>query len=149
MRGGPRVDDAQRRVQHVAALAVLQTQQRSVRREAAPVEARTLRSRHPQPIGAPQRLFRRSSVDRDVDREPVAIAHRGGHDAGRLCEPFVPAERDAVQVRPGVAAGERRREPPAGLVARLVLPPQDVGAIHGDGSADDADRVIGDLAPRA
>ena len=94
-----------------------------------PPRLKPLRSRHAEPIGAADRLLRRPAVDRHVHGEAVTIADRGSHDARRLSEAFVPPDRDAVQEWTGVTARERRRVPASRLVARLVLPPQGVGAV--------------------
>ena len=83
----------------IAVLGVLEAEQRAVRREGAPQEAI--------PVGASE-AYRRvravddlglAAVERDVDREAVAIGDRRHHDPGRLRESLVPAVRHAVEER--------------------------------------------------
>src|SRR5919199_1371585 len=140
-----RVDDAQRRMQQVAVLGVLQAEERAVGGEAAAEEAAWALA-DPDEVGRAVELAHVAAA-RDIDREAVAVANARGDDAGRLRQAVAPAVRHAVEERSALAAGERLEEPEAGLVTRLVVEPEDALAVQRRQPVDDADAALSHLAP--
>ena len=130
----------------VAVLGMLEAEQRSVRREGAPQEAFPVGASESHRPVSPVDDLRLAALQRDVDREAVAIGDRRRHDPRRLCESLVPSMRHAVEKRRGVAAVERLHLPAAGLVAALVLEPQHTLAVEGRNGVDEPDRMSRHLA---
>ena len=144
-----RVDDAERWVDEVAVLGVLEAEQRAVRGE-RPAE-KSPRLDAPEPhrvIGAVDRLCR-AAVDRHVDGEALAIGDRRDDDPRCLREPFVPAVRHAVEEQRRLASVERLHVPAAGLVAALVLEPENAVAVERRDGVDETDGMVGHLPARA
>ena len=132
----------------VAVLRVLEAEQRPVRREGAAEEAGLVRAPEAKGLGRAVELARGCAVERHVHREPVAVADAGDDDSRRLREALVPAVRDALEERSRLAARERLDEPLPGLVAGLVLEPEDALAVERRRAVEQADGVVRDLPAR-
>ena len=133
----------------VAALPVLQAEQRAVGGERPAEES--LRLSAPEPHGAVGAVDRPcgATVDRDVDGKALAVRDPGDDDPGRLGEPLAPSVRHPVEEECRLAAVEGLHVPAAGLVATLVLEPEDPFAVERRDGIDEADRVVGHLPARA
>ena len=148
-RAGPRIDDPQRRMDQVAVLGVLVTEQRTVARQRAAQEAAVVVPTEPHGVAGAMELMRASAVERYVDGEAVSIGGRRDDDSRSLREALVPAVRDAVEERSRLASEERLREPLAGLVAGLVLEPEHAFAVEARNRVDQPDWMVRYLAARA
>src|SRR5439155_25024073 len=133
----------------VPVLGVLQAEQRAVGRKPAAEESTLVEAADANGFGRPIDLRRRVAVERDVDCESVTVADSGRHDSGGLGETLVPAMRNTVQKRSGLPSRERLHEPAAGLIAGLVLEPQDLPAIESRRPVDHADDAVGHLTALA
>ncbi len=133
---GARIDDAQRRVNQVAVLGMLEAEQASVRRERSAEEATVVRACERHRFGGAVDLSRRCAVQRHMNREPVAIRDRDDDDSRRLRQPVAPAVRNALEKRLRFAAVERLHQPAARLVAGLVLKPEHAFAVEGRHGVD-------------
>ena len=145
-RARARIDDAQRRVDQVAVLGVLEAEERAVRRERA-AQAAVLGGGEVHRLLRAMDLARWASVERYVDREPVAVADPDRDDPRALGQAAVPAVGNALEEGLRLTAVERLDEPAAGFVPGLVLEPQHTLAVERRGSGEDADRMIRHLAP--
>ncbi len=144
-RAGARIDHAKRGVYEVAVLRVLEAEQRAVRGERPAEES--VRFDAPEPhraIGAVDRPCG-AAVDRDVDGEALAVGDRRDDDPRRLGEPFVPSVRHAVEEERRLASVERLHVPAAGLVAALVLEPENALAVERRDGVDETHRMVGHL----
>ena len=130
----------------VAVLGVLQAEMRSIRGQRAEQEAAFVDAAESNRFGGAVHLASLGSVQRDVHGKALAVAQAGSHDPLRLRQPFAPPVANAFQECAGLAAAEWLHEPAAGLVAALVLKPDDSLAVECRCSVDHAHRVIGDLA---
>ncbi len=145
----PCVENAECLVDDVALLRVLDAEKRSVEGEPAEQETSFVVAPDSQPARRTSQLAHRLAVPRDVDREPVSVADSGRDDARSLCQPLAPAVRDALEERPRLTAGKRLDEPPAGLVAGLVVEPEHTLAVERRGAVRDADRALAHLTAHA
>ena len=95
-------------------------------------------------------LARGRSVERDVDREPVAVADPDRRRSpGAWARPsFQPCGTPSRNGRVSPPC-ERLDEPAAGLVPGLVLEPEHALAVERRRSVEEADRMIRHLAPLA
>src|SRR5207249_7094989 len=100
-------------------------------------------------LGRPVDLRCRTAVERDVDGESVAVADCRRYDPGGLGKALVPAIRNTFQKRSGLASREGLHEPATGLIAGLVLEPQDPLPVESRGSIDHADDAVGHLTTLA
>ena len=139
------IDDPDGRVRDVAVLGVLEGEQRAVGRERGELARGPVRAGEPEPLGAPRDLLGGRSAERHVDREPVAVADRHGHQPRRLRHALGPPDRHALEERLltaslqrlAASARSRRRCPPARTPPRRRR--RGVALQH-------ADRVVRDLA---
>src|SRR5688572_3994513 len=90
-----------------------------------------------------------AAIEGDVDREAVAVGDRCDDDSGGLREPLAPAVRHAVEKERRLAAREGLHVPAAGLVAALVLKPENALAVQRGDGIDETHRVIRHLTTRA
>src|SRR5690348_9938437 len=104
---------------HVAVLGMLETQERLVRRQRALVRAGHQRVHAPEldRLLAERKLPCSPAAVGGPDREAVTVVQGGGSALAPDREAGVPAFREALDERLGVAAGERCRDPQPGLVA--------------------------------
>ena len=148
-RARARVDHAERWMDEVAVLRMLEAEQRAVRGERPAEESLQVDAPEPhRAIGTVDRPCG-AAVDRDVDGEALAVGDRRDDDPRRLGEPFAPSVRHAVEEERRLASVERLHVPAAGLVATLVLEPENALAVERRDGVDEAHRVVGHLPARA
>ena len=148
-RSGARVDHAQRGVDQVAVLRVLEAEQRAVGRQPALAEAATVPVSDMQRFVRAVKLGRRAACHGDVNGKAVTVAEPERDDTRRLRQAFVPPVRNGREEGSRLAACEGLREPAAGLVAGVVCEPEDLTAIERRGAVRHPDRLGCDLAPLA
>src|SRR3989304_2782793 len=112
----------------VAVLAVRDGEEGAIGGEAGDVRCHLVRARDRQPIGAAGHLLGRPAVDRDVDRVSVAAidpASPPPRPPRPWPPPPRPPDRDPLDRGCPVPPGEGLAQPPAGLVAGVLLPEDD------------------------
>ena len=140
-----RVDNAERWMDEVAVLGMLEAKQLAVRGERSTEEPFQLGAPEPHRASGTVDLPCAAAVDRDVDGEALAVGDRRDDDPRRLGEPFAPAVRHAVEEERRLASVERLHVPAAGLVATLVLEPENALALERRDGIDEAHRMVGHL----
>ncbi len=144
-----RIDHPKGRVDEVAVLGVLEAQHRAVGRESGPVEPGSFGSPQPRGLLGSIELLRRFVPHGGVDGESISVAHSHRIEARRLGKALVPPRREEIEERAALPAVEWLVEPASGLVAGLVLEPQDPVPVDRGSAGDHPNGVIGDPAPRA
>jgi len=145
-RPGAWVDHTKCGMEEIPVFSVFETEQRAVRREAPLEEAAHLHASDPERLRGDRKPSSRLVVDRDVDRESVAVADSQCDDPWCLGQALTPPMRDAFEEGLHLAPVEWLDEPASGLVAGLVFEPEDPLAVEGRRAVDQADRVIRHLA---